>query len=97
MRLIVVTATFEEDNLIIALKILQDLKEKSLEMTGCITYDIYLDPQHAGKVFIYQIWTSAETFEGYRAGELFAKMGAEIGPIMTTPPKTDIFEAEAIN
>lgn len=96
MRIITVTATFGEEKLAFALKVLQQLKVQSLNMPGCLEYDIYADPQQAGKVFIFQIWTSEETFETYRTGEFFAKMGAEIGPIMTTPPKTDIFEAEAI-
>jgi len=96
MLIVTVNASLNSNSIKSALDILSRLRLKSLHLNGCKEYHIFNAPEDPENIFIFQIWLTKEDFEAYKNGEDFAKMGNEISPMMTSAPKTAIFDVKSI-
>ncbi|EPJ50227.1 MAG: hypothetical protein OFPI_20520 [Osedax symbiont Rs2] len=87
---------FSEIQLNQALRCLQLVRDKALATDSCRSYQVHNTPDQKGAVFICQSWSDLAAFDAYRASDLFASMIGEVKPMMSAPPRTEIFKATLI-
>lgn len=85
MKLVVVEASFGNKNRTAAVPVLQEHADGVRAMDGCVSYTIY---ESGASLAIIQRWQTMDHFDSYRQSDLFAKLGAALKPLMTSPPVT---------
>lgn len=90
MKLITVEALFATSNAAKSIALFEDHAPSVRDMPGSRSYDLYADPNDAGKIVIVQRWDSMSQFDSYRKSDVFAELGMGLKPMMTAPPVTTI-------
>lgn len=94
MKLVTVEAQITPDSLTTSIDILNNDALAVRAMEGCENYAIYKAPNGENTILIAQTWVSMEAFDAYRQSDVFASMGAALGPLMAEPPVTTIAEID---
>jgi quinol monooxygenase YgiN len=71
-----------------ALKVLLKQVEKVTGMEGCQTFRPYCDPGNEDHVGIIHEWQDEANFDSYLNSDGFARLGAELRPMMTSVPSS---------
>ena len=57
---------------------------------------VLADPSTEGAITLLHQWDDLAALDAYRAGPLFAAIGARLRPLMTGAPSTTVYEATPI-
>jgi quinol monooxygenase YgiN len=71
-----------------ALKVLLKQVEKVTGLEGCQTFRPYCDPGNEDHVGIIHEWQDEASFDRYLNSDGFARLGAELRPMMTSVPSS---------
>ena len=94
MKLVTVEAKIAPDGVGTSIDIFNSQALAVRAMDGCENYAIYKAPNGENAILIAQTWASMEAFDAYRQSDVFASMGAALGPLMAAPPVTTIAEID---
>jgi len=87
MKLIVVEASFSPNDATGAFDAVHQQADAVREMEGCEGYSVY---KSGSSIAIVQKWRSFETFDRYRASDIFGALIAALKPAMKAAPVTTI-------
>lgn len=94
MKLVTVEAGLAPDCVAKSIAIFNNQARAVRAMHGCQDYAIYEAPNGENAILIMQKWASMKDFDAYRQSDLFASMGAGLGPLMAGPPVTTVAEID---
>jgi quinol monooxygenase YgiN len=97
MKIVTITASFAQADVPTALACLKTAQVDALQSADCLKYQIYVDAEASGKIFVIHMWNNDTSFEAYRTSDLFGKTIAELGPLMTTAPESLSYDAQQMN
>lgn len=66
------------------------------KMAGCLTYEWYRFPISPREYVIYGEFDTRENFERYLRSKIVKRIGAELIPLLDTPPAFKHFEAKVL-
>ena len=79
---------------------LAQLRLESVEVPrrfpGCERFELFVDPDDANRILVYEEWTDRSAFEAYRTSEYFAQGGAILHPAMAGAPDSAYYESVRI-
>lgn len=79
MYAIVVTFRIKEGQMPAFLPLMHKAAQTALtQEPGCHRFDVCTDPQRAGEVFLYELYTDRAAFEAHLASAYFASFGEKI-------------------
>ena len=58
---------------------------------ACHRFDVCIDPQRLGRIYLYEIYTDRDAFDEHLASDHFKAFDAEVGPI-TMDKQVDIWQ-----
>lgn len=79
-----------------ALNTLLDEVKTVQEISGCLNFRPFTDPQSKTHVGALHEWENEEGFATYLASDGFKAVGGRLRPMMTAPPISRRFHAELI-
>lgn len=50
--------------------------------TGCLRFDVLVDPERPGRVFLYELYTSRAAFDAHLASAHFRAFDREVAPML---------------
>jgi quinol monooxygenase YgiN len=65
-------------------------------MPGNLDFRVYADRDDAGAVAVIHEWTDEPSFAAYLSSDAFARSGAVLRPMVTTPPVSRRFRASLL-
>lgn len=65
-------------------------------MPGNLDFRVYADRDDEGAVVVIHEWADETSFAAYLSSDAFARSGAVLRPLMTTPPVSRRFRADLI-
>ena len=92
-----ITCQFSAQNLTKAITRLEQVRDKMRHSTDCLNYQISQLCNLPECILIHQSWQDMAAFDLYRNSNDFASMIGEIKPMMTQPPKVDVYDAQIQN
>lgn len=63
---------------------------------GCVTFRPVADPDQPDLLTVLHEWDNGAGFDGYLASDSFARVGAQLRPVMTAPPSSRRYDAALI-
>ena len=96
MKIVTITANFAPADIPEALTCLKSAQVDALQSIDCLKYQICIDAESSGSIFIIHMWKDNASFEIYRTSEMFGKTIAELGPLMTTAPESLSYDAQQV-
>lgn len=94
---VTVNFTVAADDRPSAVACLQQEAPQMRALPGNRAVQVLVAPDDAGAVTLLHQWDDMASFDAYRAGPLFAKVGGVLRPMMTGKPRTDVYDAELLN
>jgi|GEM_PF-2379987 len=88
-----ITCQFSVQNLTKAIALLEQVRDKMRTNTDCLNYQISQQCDLPECIFISQSWQNIAAFDEYRNSSDFAGMIGDVKPMMTQPPKVDVYDA----
>lgn len=71
-----------------ALAALRAEKPEVTALDGCSVYEIRVDPDHDGKITLWEEWDDSAAFIAYKSSPAFEKIGGLLFPMMVGKPTT---------
>ncbi|MDN5895130.1 MAG: antibiotic biosynthesis monooxygenase [Nocardioides sp.] len=65
-------------------------------MPGNLDFRVFADRGNEESITVIHEWDDEPSFAGYLASDAFARLGAVIRPLMTTPPVSRRFRADLL-
>jgi quinol monooxygenase YgiN len=76
------------------------LRQESVEVpqrfAGCERFDLFVDPDDARQILVYEEWSDRSAFDAYRTSEYFEQGGAILWPAMAGAPDSAYYESERV-
>ena len=79
-----------------ALAQLDSERDEILAMPGNLDFRVYADRHDEGAVAVIHEWVDEPSFAAYAASDAFARSGAVLGPLVTSPPVSRRFRADLL-
>jgi len=89
-----ITCQFNTQNLPEAITLLEQVRNKMRLNVACLNYQISQLCDQSACILISQSWQDLAAFDEYRNSNDFASMIGEVKPMMTQPPKVDVYDAK---
>ena len=78
------------------IQFMRDEVERNLTMEGCLAYSLYEDVTFEGAYLLYEEWQDRHSFDLYKASPEFAKIMAQLSPLLIDKPDSAHFDAEIV-
>ncbi|MFA7414502.1 MAG: antibiotic biosynthesis monooxygenase [Rhizobium sp.] len=97
MRIQTVEISVGQKDVPLACELLTEAALGARQLPGCLDYQHYSVPGEAGRLLIFQKWTSKDSFAAYRESDVFRGLNSSLKPLALAAPVSSSYVLEDAN